>query len=382
MSEKFYTILTAIGKAKIANSGVLGTKVNFVKLKVGDGNGSYYNPTEDQTDLINTVWEGNITHISVDEKNPNWINIEIMIPANVGGFMIREYGAFDNEGNMLAIAKCAESYKPLAEDGSTKELLIKMILAVSNTENITLKIDPTIIFAKKSELEVLENKINNIKVPVTKVNEKIGNVVLTAEDIKCKNGTSVETSLDDLKTDNTRLTNAKDITGAINELFTNANNGKTLIFNVVGSPLLATDTFQQHSDKIQTLKNTFATNLKNKEQPSQGTESLQSLINKVANINVGKRWASGRIEITKYQVEINGLNFKPSTLIISSYPTCGVATRNLSQEYVEYAFTTKADHDYNRWSMDVKWLDDGVTFNLDTSYGQSYPFRLSWLAYE
>lgn len=163
MSEKFYTLLTSIGKAKIANSSVLGSKVNFVKMKVGDGNGKYYNPTEEQTDLVNTVWEGNITHISVDENNPNWINIEVMIPANVGGFMIREYGVFDEEGNMLAIAKCAESYKPVAEDGSTKELLIKMVLAVSNTENITLKIDPTIIFAKKSELEVLENKIRDLK---------------------------------------------------------------------------------------------------------------------------------------------------------------------------------------------------------------------------
>lgn len=162
MAAQFYTILTEIGKAKIANSGVMGTKVNFTKLKIGDGNGSYYNPTEKQTDLVNTKWEGNITHVGTDEKNPNWIVIEVMVPANVGGFTIREYGAFDDEGNMLAISKCAETYKPTADDGSTKELLIKMILAVSNTENITLKIDPTIIFAKKSEIEEVKNVVNDI----------------------------------------------------------------------------------------------------------------------------------------------------------------------------------------------------------------------------
>ena len=163
MAAQFYTILTEIGKAKIANSGVMGTKINFTKLKIGDGNGSYYNPTEKQTDLVNTKWEGNITHVGTDEKNPNWIVIEVMVPANVGGFTIREYGAFDDEGNMLAISKCAETYKPTADDGSTKELLIKMILAVSNTENITLKIDPTIIFAKKSEIEELKNIVNDIE---------------------------------------------------------------------------------------------------------------------------------------------------------------------------------------------------------------------------
>ncbi|WP_460269080.1 phage tail protein [Clostridium botulinum] len=200
MAEKFYTLLTEIGKAKIANSAGFGSKINFVKMKVGDGGGSYYNPREDQEDLINTVWEGNITHVAIDEKNPNWINVEMMIPANIGGFMIREYGIFDEENNMLAIAKCAESYKPLAEDGSTKELIMKMVLTVSNTENITLKIDPTIIFAKKSEIEILENKIKNIKIPVTKVNEKIGDVVLTASDIKTENGQTIDEQLADIAT--------------------------------------------------------------------------------------------------------------------------------------------------------------------------------------
>ncbi len=159
MAEKFYSILTNIGKAKIANSIGLGSKVNFVTMKVGDGGGTYYEPTEDQNDLKNTVWQGNINHVEIDENNPNWIHIEVMIPSDAGGFTIREYGAFDEEGNMLGICKCAETYKPVIADGSTKELLLNLILAVSNTESITLKIDPTIIFAKKSDVEQLRTDI-------------------------------------------------------------------------------------------------------------------------------------------------------------------------------------------------------------------------------
>ena len=52
MAEQFYTILTNTGKAKIANSVTLGTKVNLTTLKVGDSNGAYYNPSESQTDLV------------------------------------------------------------------------------------------------------------------------------------------------------------------------------------------------------------------------------------------------------------------------------------------------------------------------------------------
>ncbi len=63
MAEQFYTILTKIGKAKIANATALGNKVNFTTLKVGDGKGKYYNPTEEQEDLVNEVWQGNINSI-------------------------------------------------------------------------------------------------------------------------------------------------------------------------------------------------------------------------------------------------------------------------------------------------------------------------------
>ncbi|NFS93960.1 phage tail protein, partial [Clostridium botulinum] len=126
MAEKFYSILTNIGKAKVANSIGLGTKINFAKMKVGDGGGTYYEPTESQIDLKHTVWEGNINHVTVDEKNPNWIHIEVMIPSTVGGFTIREYGAFDDENNLIGICKCAETYKPVIADGSTKELLLDL----------------------------------------------------------------------------------------------------------------------------------------------------------------------------------------------------------------------------------------------------------------
>ncbi|CBZ04112.1 tail fiber protein [Clostridium botulinum H04402 065] len=235
-------------------------------MKVGDGGGSYYNPREDQEDLINTVWEGNITHVAIDEKNPNWINVEMMIPANVGGFMIREYGVFDEDNNMLAIAKCAESYKPLAEDGSTKELIMKMVLTVSNTENITLKIDPTIIFAKKSEIEILENKIKNIKIPVTSVNSKTGAIELKASDIKTEDGKTIESQLADITTEigtEELKTNAKDIKSSINELFISASNGKTKVATAItgkGIPASGSDSYDTLSNKIKNIKTGYTQN--------------------------------------------------------------------------------------------------------------------------
>lgn len=155
MAEQFGTMLTSVGKAKIANSIGFGTKINFTKFKLGDGGGAYYNPTEQQEDLKNVVYEGVITNITTDEANSNEIIVRLAIPANVGGFMVREYGVFDDEGDMIAIAKCAETYKPALEEGSTKELAFNMVLVVSNVESIELKIDKTMIFVRKNEFDAL-----------------------------------------------------------------------------------------------------------------------------------------------------------------------------------------------------------------------------------
>lgn len=147
MNEKFYTIMTSIGKASITNATTLGGKVDFKYMALGDGNGTYYSPVESQTTLVNEVHRTQINHIQVDPKNPSWIRLSIVIPANVGGFTVREVGAFDAEGNLLIIGKYPETYKPVLDDGSTKDLTINMILEVSNASIVNLRVDPSVVIA-------------------------------------------------------------------------------------------------------------------------------------------------------------------------------------------------------------------------------------------
>ncbi len=175
MAEQFYTILTSTGKAKIANATALGTKLNLTAFKVGDGSGSYYNPTESQETLKNVVWEGSVSSITVDADNPNWIVLQAIIPGDFGGFMIREAGVFDDTGKLIAVGKYPETYKPLITEGSSKDLLIKMILEVSNTASVTLKVDSTTILATKKDLEVLSIKMNEFNI-------KLENSIVVSKD--------------------------------------------------------------------------------------------------------------------------------------------------------------------------------------------------------
>ncbi|HGM3521150.1 TPA: phage tail protein, partial [Clostridioides difficile] len=167
IDKSYYTIITDVGKAKIANASVTGNKVGFVKIQLGDGGGSEYTPTESQTALKNVVWEGNIGNTTTDETAPNCIILESLIPSSVGGFMIREIGYLDDENNLIAISKYKECYKPSIEQGAVVDMKVKTVLIVSNVNNIELKIDPTIIFATLKDIQDLETKIGTTKTELT-----------------------------------------------------------------------------------------------------------------------------------------------------------------------------------------------------------------------
>ncbi|HBF8942162.1 phage tail protein [Clostridioides difficile] len=167
IDKSYYTIITDVGKAKIANASVTGNKVGFVKIQLGDGGGSEYTPTESQTALKNVVWEGNIGNTTTDETAPNCIILESLIPSSVGGFMIREIGYLDDENNLIAISKYKECYKPSIEQGAVVDMKVKTVLIVSNVNNIELKIDPTIIFATLKDIQDLDTKIDTTKTELT-----------------------------------------------------------------------------------------------------------------------------------------------------------------------------------------------------------------------
>ncbi len=180
MAENFYTMLTIVGKNKLSSSAVSGSKVNFKTLKVGDGKGAYYEPSENQTSLVNEVWEGNISSISIDENNSNWIVVETVIPASDGGFFIREAGIFDEDGDMIAISKLAETYKPVVAEGSTKDLVIRIVLEVLNVDTVTIKIDPNVVAATKNDVQVLEAKFEDVSEQLSDLVKNISNdAVLT-----------------------------------------------------------------------------------------------------------------------------------------------------------------------------------------------------------
>ncbi len=163
---KYYALLTTYGEKVLAEATALGTKIELTHMSVGDGGGSLPAPDTKQTKLINERRKAAINTLFIDPLNPNQIIAEQVIPENEGGWWIREIGLFDKSGALVAIANCPETYKPLLVEGSGRTQTIRVVLIVSHTESVTLKIDPTVVLATRKyvddAIEVLDKRIGSL----------------------------------------------------------------------------------------------------------------------------------------------------------------------------------------------------------------------------
>lgn len=160
MTAKFFAILTNQGAALLANATALGTKLDITQMAVGDGNGTLPVPDAAQTKLVNQKRIAPLNMLSVDANNASQIIAEQVIPENEGGFWIREIGLYDSNGILIAVANCPETYKPQLQEGSGRTQTIRMILIVSSTSAITLKIDPSVVLATR---QYVDNKVIEVK---------------------------------------------------------------------------------------------------------------------------------------------------------------------------------------------------------------------------
>lgn len=153
MSQTYYAILTAIGEAKLANAAALGTTLQLTQMAVGDGSGATPQPSRTQTALVKENRRGPLNSLFVDPANPSQIVAEHIIPEDVGGWWIREIGLYDAAGDLCAVANCPDTYKPVLASGSGRIQTIRMVLIVSNTSAVQLKIDPSIVLAPRGYVD-------------------------------------------------------------------------------------------------------------------------------------------------------------------------------------------------------------------------------------
>jgi len=153
-NSQFFAILPSVGKAKQANADALGIPWLITQMGVGDANNiDPVIPAEGQTKLINEWRRKPLNRLFVDPVNPAVLIAEQIIPADEGGRWIREIGLYDADGDLVAVANCAPSFKPLLSQGSGRTQIVRMNFIVTSTGNIQLKIDPAVVLASRAYVD-------------------------------------------------------------------------------------------------------------------------------------------------------------------------------------------------------------------------------------
>ncbi|WP_421245486.1 phage tail protein [Aeromonas sanarellii] len=155
MSAIYSAILTNAGQAKLANALALGVPLKITHMAVGDGNGQPVTPNAAQTALVRETRRAPINTLFQDPTNQSQLVAEQIIPEDVGDWWIREAGIFSEDGTLIAIANTPDTYKPLLSSGAGRTQVIRIVLIVSDTSAVELKIDPAVVLATRKYVDDL-----------------------------------------------------------------------------------------------------------------------------------------------------------------------------------------------------------------------------------
>ena len=150
--RKYGTRITTAGSTLITNCILMGTKLKITQAAAGDGGGSYYVPSTEQTELVRELWRGPIVSAEQNPTVPNMLDVKIVIDDSVGNFTVREMGLFDEENNLIAICNTPDTEKVAISTGVDGRLTMLMHIVVVDSSVLEFTIAPSLDTVSPEEL--------------------------------------------------------------------------------------------------------------------------------------------------------------------------------------------------------------------------------------
>lgn len=146
----YKVIHTKIGLQLLAQVAATGAKLELSHFAIGDGSGNPINVDPNMKQLVRERYRNTINRIYQDPENENLYTAEVLIPLNLGGFVMREIAIFDKNGNMVLVGNLPDVVKPTLNDGIFTDSAIRIPFFVGNANTVELKVDPNVVTATHS----------------------------------------------------------------------------------------------------------------------------------------------------------------------------------------------------------------------------------------
>ncbi len=166
-NDQLNVIPTTAGSALITGALKGGNTINLSHFQLGSsaeevraGQTALNAPETEKlpitsiNDVVNT--EGEI--------DTGVIEVQCNIPPDVGGFSIYECGIYTDAGVLFAVFNLTLGHKPLASQGQTVDLELKVRINVGTVETVNMVVDPNLIIAT-------QEWVNNNSIPAKHIED-------------------------------------------------------------------------------------------------------------------------------------------------------------------------------------------------------------------
>lgn len=154
--------LTKQGADKVAHAHATSSTLAISHFAVGQGESVDFSARLNEQSLVAPCYRGQTA--GAYKLSSNQYEILCVIPPDVGGFTVREFGLFDSDGVLIWVGNIPETYKPEIASLSAVDFRIKAVVQVDNPQ-VQIVLDGNTVtatrtwvdnhFIPKSALELL-----------------------------------------------------------------------------------------------------------------------------------------------------------------------------------------------------------------------------------
>ena len=154
--SKYFNVVTDLGLSLIEDAYNNGTKVNITQMALGDSGGSYVTPDSSMTALT-----GEFGREDIHESNhaEYLIYVYVYVSAEHAGNTVREFGLYDDLGNLIVYGAYPESLIPDEASSDYIQLEIEVRVDLVNAESVIVTVNP--LYPQATETEAGIAKIIN-----------------------------------------------------------------------------------------------------------------------------------------------------------------------------------------------------------------------------